>query len=53
MDEYKKPYIILFNAYADAIEQLKVCDVDAAMDILIRAMQDAEEAYMDFEEVEE
>ena len=46
MSVYQKPYYILLDAAERAIEQLEAVNVGAAKSILIRAEQDAEEAYI-------
>ncbi len=43
-------YSLLFNAVTDALEQLDRQNIISARDILIRAQQDAEEAYLSEEE---
>ena len=49
MNEYEKPYKILFNAVTDAI---KTRDFETAKGILILAQVEAEEAFVNFEEKE-
>ena len=49
MNEYEKPYKILFNAVTDAI---KTRDFETAKGILILAQVEAEEAFVNFEENE-
>ena len=49
MNEYEKPYKILFNAVTDAI---KTRDFETAKGILILAQVEAEEAFVAFEENE-
>lgn len=46
MHSYQKMYTTLFNAMTDAIECLKRQNFDAAIEILIRAQQNAEELYI-------
>ena len=46
MDEYKKPYLILFNGITDALEKIDLQDYDRAKEILIQAQQEAEEAFI-------
>ena len=49
MNEYEKPYKILFNAVTDAI---KTKDFETAKGLLILAQVEAEEAFVAFEEKE-
>lgn len=46
MDEYKKPYLILFNRITDALEKLTQLDYEGAKEILIQAQQEAEDAFI-------
>ena len=46
MDEYKKPYLTLWNAVTDALEQLNRQDYRCAEETLLKAQQDAEEIYI-------
>ena len=46
MDEYKAPYLILFNAITDALKQLEGQNYGKAKELLIEAQQQAEEAFM-------
>lgn len=48
-DEFRKPYGILFNGITDALETLERNDPTRARDLLIRAQQEAEEAYIEAE----
>ena len=48
MDEYKKPYLILWNGVTDAIEALEKQNYGYAKEILIKVQQEAEETYIDF-----
>ncbi len=48
MDEYKKLYLILWNGFTDALEMIERQNYGCAKEILIKAQQEAEEAYMDF-----
>lgn len=50
MDEYKKSYLTLWNALTDAIEMFENHNYGLAKDILIKAQQDAEGAFIDFVE---
>ena len=45
MDEYKKPYLTLWNAVTDALEQLNRQNYSCAEETLLKAQQDAEEIY--------
>ena len=46
MNEYKKPYYILFNACTDALAALEEQDFGRAGWLLRRAQADAEEAFL-------
>lgn len=46
MDEYKKPYLMLFNRITDALEKIDQQDYESAKEILIQAQQEAEEAFI-------
>ena len=46
MDEYKKPYLILFNRITDALEKMDRQDYDSAKEMLIQAQQEAEKAFI-------
>ena len=50
MDEYKKPYLILMNACEDAIRAMDKGDAEAAQALLIRGQQQAEEAFLTYNE---
>ena len=52
MDEYKNGYFILFSACADAAEEIEKQNFGKAKDILISAMQKAEDSYIEYEEKE-
>lgn len=52
MSEYKKPYLILFSAITDAIEELQRQNFGLAREQLIQAQRDAEEAYLEWEETQ-
>ena len=52
MDEYKKPYLTLFNAVTNAIDVLTRNDSSAAMEILVAGQQSAEAAYIEMSEQE-
>ncbi len=47
MNEYKKPYLILFNAITDATRKINENDIFMAEQILIKAQVDAEEAFIE------
>ena len=46
MDEYKKPYLILFNGCEAAIQAMEKQNYGQARELLIQAEQAAEEAFM-------
>ena len=46
MDEYKQPYLILFNAITDALAERGNANYGKTKDILITAQQQAEEIYI-------
>lgn len=46
MDEYKKPYLTLWNAVTDALEPLNRQNYRCAEETLLKAQQDAEEIYI-------
>ena len=46
MEEYKKMYLLLFNAITDALEQMEQQNYGTAKDLLIAAQQPAEEIYI-------
>ena len=48
MSEYKKPYLILFNAITRAIEQIEKQNFGEAKEILIKSQQEAEEEYINY-----
>ena len=50
MNEYKKPYMILFNSITDA---LNAKDFESAKQILIHGQIAAEDAFINYEESEE
>jgi len=50
MDEYKKPYYILFNAITDAIKMFSEDRAAEAMEILYISQIKAEEAFVSFNE---
>ncbi len=49
MNQYKKPYLILFNAITDSLEKMNESDFCEAKRLLIQAQIDAEEEYVSFE----
>ncbi len=46
MDEYKAPYLILFNGITDALEMIDRQDIEHAKELLIQVQQKAEEAFI-------
>ncbi len=52
MNEYQKPYYIVFNAVTDAVRELEKLNFGKAREILIKAQYDAEEAFVSFGEDE-
>ena len=46
MQIYKKAYLKMFNAVTDALNALQSGESDKAIELLIRAQQDAEEMYL-------
>ena len=46
MDEYKKPYLTLFNSVTDALEALERQNYGTAKEILIHGQQTAEEIFI-------
>ena len=49
MEEYKKMYLLLFNAITDALEQMEKQHYGSAKETLITAQQKTEEIYMSAE----
>ena len=49
MDEFKKPYTTLFNAVTDALRALERGDAAAAVELLRKGQQNAEEQYISAE----
>ena len=47
MDEYGVPYLILFNRVTDVLEALETSDMADIREMLIRAQQEAEEAFIE------
>ena len=50
MENFPKYYTLLFNAVTDAIEDIDQKNYGAARARLVKAQQDAEDAYLDAEE---
>ena len=50
MNEYKKPYLILMNACEDAIRAMEKGDFKTARALLIQGQQQAEEAFLAYNE---
>ena len=50
MENFPKYYTLLFNAVTDAIEDIDQKNFGAARARLVKAQQDAEDAYLDAEE---
>ena len=50
METFPKYYTLLFNAVTDAIEDIDQKNFGAARARLVKAQQDAEDAYLDAEE---
>ena len=46
MDEYKTPYLILFNGITDALEMLDRQELKGVRELLIQAQQKAEETFI-------
>ena len=51
MNMYKDMYFTLFNALTDAIEEMEAQRFDQALHTLERAQQEAEERYLQGEEL--
>ena len=49
--DYRKLYTLLFNAVTDAVEELEALNIGAAKERLISAQQQAEEQYIESEEI--
>ena len=49
MPDYKKMYLLLFNAVTDALDQLGRQNLGCAAEILKKAQADAEEVYIEME----
>lgn len=50
MQIYKKAYLKMFNAVTDALNALQSGESDKAIELLIRAQQDAEEIIISSED---
>lgn len=50
MNQYQKPYYILFNSITAAIEELENSNFGKAKEILIEAQKNSEEEYISFAE---
>ena len=50
MDEYKKPYLILWGGCTEALEALEHQNYGQARELLIKAQQEAEEQFLEAEE---
>ncbi len=50
MENFPKYYTLLFNAITDAIGDMDQKNYGAARERLVKAQQDAEEAYLDAED---
>ena len=50
MDEYKKPYLILWKAIDRTLEELRNQNFGTAKKLLQKAQTDAEEAYIEQDE---
>ena len=46
MEDYKKPYLILWSSCTAAVSALERQNFGLAKEILLRAQQEAEEAYL-------
>ena len=53
MDEYKQPYLCLWAGISDALASLAKRNYGLAEEILIKAQQAAEEAWISAEETEQ
>lgn len=50
MNEYQKPYYLLFNAITDALCEIRKMNFGDAIEILTKAQQASEEVFVSFEE---
>ena len=53
MDEYKKPYLVLFNSLTDIAEEIEKQNYGRAKQLIAEAQQQAEEMYISIEECDE
>ncbi|MBE6788435.1 MAG: hypothetical protein E7539_02095 [Ruminococcaceae bacterium] len=53
MDEYKKPYFILFSAMCDIFDNIDQLDAGSVKEIIYKAQNEAEDAYVMFPEEQE
>ena len=53
MDEYKKPYFVLFNSLTDIAEEIEKQNYGRAKQLIEEAQQQAEEMYISMEECDE
>ncbi|MEG1789938.1 MAG: hypothetical protein RR230_04695 [Oscillospiraceae bacterium] len=51
--DYKKPYLVLFNAVSDALKEIDSHDYMRVRTILVTAQQEAEELYISAADVPE
>ena len=50
MDEYKKPYLILFSAMCDIFERIDELDAGSIKELIFKAQNEAEDAFIMFGE---
>ena len=50
MNNYKKPYLVLFNGITDAIRKIENLEIKEARQLLVEAQQNAEEIILSSEE---
>ena len=50
MEDFKELYFYLFGKVADALEELEKENIGRAKELLLTAMQEAEEAYIENKE---
>ena len=53
MDEYKKPYLILFNSLTDIAEEIEKQNYGRAKQLIEEVQQKAEEMYISMEDCDE
>jgi len=46
MDDFRKPYFILWNSFTDIINMLEQQNYGLAKELLIKAQQEAEETFI-------